>query len=216
MDNTELQNIWKAYDQKLDQLLAVNQVYALDLTRQKLHRQISRLYRPKWTAIIIGLPYALFLVIVTTIAFLAQAYFVAIGFGAIALITIFLLMNYFYHLHLINQVRNNEEVLSTQQQLSKLRLSSFHSLNMAVFQLPFWSICWISTEALKESPLLYGGINLIVFLLLSFIAYWLYQQLNTTNKPSKVRDFLLSGDEWEPILKAEEILEQLRAYERGG
>lgn len=214
MENIELQNIWKSYDRKLESMLAINKDIAVNLSRQKLNKQICRLYRPKWTAIIIGVPYTLLLIAVTTIASIAKAYFVAIGFGAISLIMIILLVHYLYQLYLISRVRNDEEVLSTQHQLSKLRISSFKSLNLAVFQLPFWSICWVSINALKESPFLYGGINLLIFLILSYLAYWLYQKLSYKNKKSKIRDFFLSGREWEPILKSAEILEQIKDYEK--
>jgi len=214
MENIELQNIWKSYDQKIESMLTINKEIAINLSRQKLNKQISRLYRPKWTAILIGVPYTLLLIVITTIAFIANAYFVAVGFGAISVIMTILLLNYFYQLYLISQVRNNEEVLSTQQQLSKLRISSFNSLNLAVFQLPFWSICWISIEALKESPFIYGGINLLVFLTLTYIAYWFFQKLSHKNRESEIRDFFLSGSEWEPILKSAEILQQIKEYEK--
>lgn len=214
MTNNELQNIWKSYDRKLEGMLAVNKDIAINLSRQKLNKQISRLYRPKWTAIIIGVPYTLLLIAVATIASIAKAYFVAIGFGIISLIMTILLGHYLYQLYLISRVRNDEEVLSTQYQLTKLRISSFKSLNLAVFQLPFWSICWVSINALKESPFIYGGINLLLFLILSYLAYWLYQKLSYKNKESKIRDFFLSGSEWVPILKSAEILEQIKEYEK--
>lgn len=214
MENIELQNIWKSYDRKLESMLAINKEIAVNLSRQKLNRQIGRLYRPKWTAIIIGVPYTLLLIAATTIASIAMAYFVAIGFGIISLIMTSVLLHYFYQLYLISQIRNDEEVLSTQHQLSKLRISSFKSLNVAVFQLPFWSVCWVSINALNESPFIYGGINLLIFLILSYLAHWLYKKLSYKNKESKVRDFFLSGSEWEPILKSAEILEQIKEYEK--
>ena len=213
MENIELKNIWKSYDQKISSMLEINKDIAINLSKQKLDKQISRLYRPKWTAVLIGIPYTILLIIITIIASIANAYLVAIGFGAISLIMAILLGNYFYQLYLISEIRNSDEVLSTQQQLSKLRISSFNSLNFAVFQLPFWSICWISIEALKESPLVYGGINLLLFLILGCISYWLFQKLSYNQKESKVRDFFLSGNEWEPILKSTEILEQIKEYE---
>lgn len=214
MENIELQNIWKSYDQKIQNMLAINRDIAINLSKQKLDKQISRLYRPKWSAVLIGLPYTILLSVVTIIAFNANAYLVAIGFGAISLIMVILLANYFYQLYLISEIRNSDEVLSTQQQLSKLRISSFNCLNFAVFQLPFWSICWISIEALKESPLVYGGINLLVFLILTYISYWLFQKLSYKQKESKIRNFFLSGSEWEPILKSAEILEQIKEFEK--
>ena len=214
MENIELQNIWKSYDQNILSMLEINKDIARNLSKQKLDKQISRLYRPKWTSVLIGVPYTILLIVITIIASIANAYLVAIGFGAISLIMAILLGNYFYKLYLISEIRNSDEVLSTQQQLSKLRISSFNSLNFAVFQLPFWSICWISIEALKESPLVYGGMNLLVFLILAYISYWLFQKFSYNQKESKVRNFFLSGSEWEPILKSTEILEQIKEYEK--
>lgn len=214
MENIELQNIWKSYDQKLESMLTINKDIAINLSRQKLNKQISRLYWPKLTAIIIGLPYTLLLIVIATITSLAKAYFMAIGFGVIALIMIVVLVFYLYQIYLISKIKRDEEVLATQQLLSKLRISSFNSLNLAVFQLPFWSICWISINGLKHSPFVYGGINLLIFLTLSYLAFWTYKKLSYKNKKSKVRDFFLSGSEWEPILKSAEILEQIKGYKK--
>lgn len=214
MENIELQNIWRSYDQKLENMLAVQKDIAIKISRQNLSNQISRLYRPKWTALLIGVPYTMLLIAVTTIAFIANAYVVATGFGAISLLMLIVLWHYMYQLFLISRVKNDEEVLSTQHQLSKLRISSFRSLNLAVFQIPFWSICWVSMDALKENPFIYGGFNLLMFIIFSYLAYWLYQQLSDKNKESKIRDFLHSGSEWEPILKSAEILEQIKEYEK--
>jgi len=214
MENIELQNIWKLYDQKIQSILSVNKEIAINLSKQKLEKQISRLYRPKWTAIVIGVPYTFLLIAITIIASVSKAYFVALGFGAISLIMAILLGNYFYQFYLINEIRNSDEIISTQQQLSKLKISSYNCLNFAVFQLPFWSICWISIEALKESPFVYGGINLLVFLILTFISFWLFKKMSYKHKESKIRNFFLSGSEWEPITKSAEILEQIKEFEK--
>ncbi len=214
MDNIELQHIWKSYDQKIQSVLTINKEIALNLSRQKLDKQIRKLNRPKWTGVLIGLPYTIFLIGITITAAISNAYFVAIGFGSISLIMAIVLGNYFYQLHLISEIRSSDDVLFTQEQLSKLRISSFRSLNFAVFQLPFWSVCWISIEALNASPFVYGGINLIVFLILTFISFWIFRKLSYKHKESKIRDFFLSGSEWEPIAKSAEILEQIKEYEK--
>lgn len=213
MEHLELQNIWKSYDQDFKSILAVNKDIAISLSRQKLNKQIGKLYRPKWTAVLIGIPYTIVLFVVTIVAAISEAYFVAFGFGAIALIMGFLLVNYFYQLYLISEIRNTDEVLTTQEQLSKLKISSFNCLNLAVFQLPFWTICWISIEALIESPFIYGGIHLLLFLSFAYVSYWLFQNMSYKHKESKIRDFFLSGSEWEPILKSSEILKQIKEYQ---
>ncbi len=214
MDTVELQHIWKSYDQKIQSMLTLNTEIALNLSRQKLDKQIRKLNRPKWTGVLIGVPYTILLIGITIAAAISDAYFVAMGFGAISLIMAIVLGNYFYQLHLISEIRSSDDVLFTQKQLSKLRISSFNALNFSVFQLPFWSVCWISIEALKASPYFYGGVNLIVFLILTFISFWLFKKLSAKHKESKIRDFFLSGSEWEPIAKSAEILEQIKEYEK--
>jgi hypothetical protein len=214
MKTIELENLWKSQNEKIDQLLTLNKEVAINLSKEKLNKQIGRMYRPKWTAVLIGVPYTILLIGITVTASLSGAFFVALGFGAIALIMAGLLLHYFQQLFLISQVRNNEEVLATQEKLSKLRISSFKSLNLAVAQLPFWSVCWMSLDALKENPWVYGGINLLVFLLLAGIAWWLYRKMSDPSQTSKIRDFFLSGREWEPILKSTEILEQIKELKK--
>lgn len=214
MENFDLQKVWKSHDQKIDLLLEINKELAINLTNQKLHKQMSRLYPSKWVAIFIGVPYTLFLLVITFFASMAQAYFVALGFGVISLIMIILLLCYGYQIFLIRQVKNSEDILSTQKQLSKLRISSFNCLILSIFQLPFWSICWMSFDAFKENPISYGGTNIFIFFLLSYIACFFYQKLSYKNGASKFRDFFLSGPEWEPIYKSTEILNQLEEYQK--
>ena len=71
----------------------------------------------------------------------------------------------------------------------------------------------MSVNALIESPKIYGGVNLIVFILLFLVSFWLFRKLSHENKDSKVRDFFLSEVEWEPIIKSTEILEQIKEYQ---
>ncbi|ARN77564.1 hypothetical protein BST97_05930 [Nonlabens spongiae] len=214
MENIELQNIWKSHDQKLEDMLAINKEIAVSVSKLKLDKQINRLYLPKWTALIIGIPYTAILIVITFIAFTAEAYLVTLGFGAIALIMTTILFAYVYQLYLIGKIKRDEGVLSTQKTLSQLRISSSKSLHRAIFQLPFWSICWISIDGLVENPVVYGGVNLIVFMALSYLSYWIYKKLNNVNGSSRIREFFYSGNEWDPIFKSAEILDQIKEYQK--
>jgi hypothetical protein len=214
MDNIALKQLWQSQNEKIDNLLSINKKIAVELAREKISKQLGKLYQPKLTAIFIGVPYTLLLVGITIIAFMAKAYFVTTGFGAISLIMMGLLGKYCYQLYLINKLRHNDEVISTQEQLSKLQLSSYQSVILAVFQLPFWALCWISLDALIESPLVYGGVNVLIFSLLTYLSYWLHKRLSPTHPDSKIRDFFFSGSEWEPIVKSAAILEQIKEYEQ--
>jgi len=184
MNENELKNIWEIQDQKIDSILSINKE-----------------------------SYTLILIFITIITFLSGAYIMTIGFGIIAFIMLFTIISYLYHIHLIRQISHTEDVIQTQEQLSKLKISSFNCIRLAIIQIPFWSICWISINALTESPILYGGINLLIFLALSFSSYWLYTELDTNKKNSKVRELFLSGSDWEPIEKSNQLLEQIKQYQ---
>jgi len=162
MKDNELLEIWKSNDQKLDQLLSLNQEFIHRMTKDRLKNTIERMHKPKRLALLVGLPYTLLLYAITLIAFKADGLFVVIGFGSISLIMTIIIIAYFYHIYLINQISNTQEIITAQRKLAKLKLSSFNITRLAIIQLPFWSICWMSLDALKNSPFLYGGVNLLI------------------------------------------------------
>ncbi len=212
MQDNELINLWKSYDQKMEETLSLNKRILYELTKGKLDKTLLTMRRPKITMVLIGIVYTLLLYLLTFIAYMAGGVFVMLGFGAIALLMTALIIFYCYQLHLIHQISNSDEIIFVQERLSRLRLSSFNCVRLAVLQLPFWSVCWISLDALKHSPFLYGSVNVLVFVGLTYLAYWLYSNISLQQPHSKISRFFLSGSGWEPIIKSRNLLEQLKAY----
>ena len=212
MNENELANIWKSYDQKLEQVLVLNKQLTMDLTKEKLNRTIVKLRRPKRNILFLGIPFTILLCFVTYVGFMSGGIFVTLGFGSISLIMITVIVLYFYHLYLINGIDNDENVHDVQRKLSKLKLSSYNVTRISILQLPFWSICWMSWDALQDSILLYGGVNLIVFLGLGYLAFRIYRSFDIHNLDSKVNKFFFSGSEWDPIIKSSQILDQLKEF----
>ena len=211
MNDKELLQLWNSYDQKLDQVLKLNQDMTMELTKNKLQSTINRMIWPKRLIFLLGMPYTLILLIITKITFESEAYVMSLSFGIISLTMLITLVSYIYHLFLISAINRDDSVRNVQERLAQLKLSSFALTRMTVFQLPFWSLCWFSINAFKNSPILYGGINIIIFLGLSLVAWWIYRSLG--NKESKISKMVFSGIEWEPLEKSSDILEQLKALE---
>lgn len=213
MQNDELINIWKSYDSKLDKVLSLNKKLIYELTKNNLRTTISTMKGPKSRMLLLGIPYTIFLYFISFIAFKAGGIFVTIGFGMISIIMSATIVGYLYQLQLVHHISRSQDIMAVQKKIAELKISTFNLARLAVLQLPFWSICWISFEALKNSPLWYGGINLIVFFGLTYLSYWLYKRISIDNRTSKVSQFFLSGVEWEPILKSSQILAQLKELE---
>lgn len=211
MKEIDLVNIWKSYDNKLDKVLTLNKEMAFALTKRKLNKTINRMIIPKSIFLLIGVPYTLLHCLITIITFKAEAYIMCFGFACIAIIMALTSFGYFYHLVLISKVNNAESISVVQKRVADLKVSSLKIARLSIMQLPFWSICWISISALIASPIVYGGVNLFIILLLSYISYYLYRRLN--EKSSKVSQLIFSGTEWTALIKSKEILDQLREYE---
>ncbi|MEM9919479.1 MAG: hypothetical protein AAF990_15355 [Bacteroidota bacterium] len=212
MNDKELLSIWKSYDQKMNDVLTLNKEVAYEITREKLHKTIRSLRLPKSLLLVLGAPYTFLLCFVSWIAFKAGAYIVAFGFGVIGLVMVGVIVGYIYHIYLISKINRAEKITEVQKGIAELKISSYNIARWVVVQLPFWSICWMSIEALKHSPFVYGGINLLLFLALSAVSYWLYQELHIDNTGSKVHKIFFSGSDWAPILKSTDLLEQLKGY----
>lgn len=213
MKDNELMSLWKSYDQKLDNVLSINKEIIYDITRKRLNATVGVMRRPKMTMLTLGIPYTILLYSITFFAYKAGGIFVTLGFGAISAIMTAIIIAYCYQLYLINQISRSQEVVDVQKKIAELKISSFNTARLSVIQLPFWAVCWVSLDAVKSSPVWYGGINLMVFLGLTYLSYWLYKRLSVRNTYAKVSRFFLSGKEWDPIIKASEILEQLKEYD---
>ncbi|GLR17466.1 hypothetical protein [Portibacter lacus] len=213
MNDNELINIWKSYDQKLDQVLTLNKKLTFNLTKDKLNKTINQLRTFKTSVIFLGIPYLVLLYAITAIAIKAGGYFVAAGFGAISIIMSIVMIAYIYQRFLIGQINKDDDVINVQAKLSALKISTFNTTKLAILQIPFWSVCWISINALRTSTFVYGGVNLLVFLAFCAVTVWLYRNLNIDKMENKVNQFFFSGIEWDPIIKSTEILDQLKEYE---
>lgn len=212
MNTNKLSEVWNSENEKMDAALGLKTEHILALTRQKVKLQMQRLYGPKIRALIFGLPYSIVLGCIAVFSYLSEAYLVSFGFAAIALFSLVLNGLYLHQLFLIRQVKRSEGILTTQRKIAQLKISSYQCIFAAVFQIPFWTICWMSVDALIDSPLIYGGVHLVLFALASYGAYWIYRSVGAENQTSRIRNFFLSGREWEPIQKAADVLRQTEEY----
>lgn len=153
MKDQELLNLWKSYDQKLEEvLLFLNKEIVKRITLKKLSNTILGLKNPKRAMLLFVILSSIILYFITFISTKAGGKFVTIGFGVISMIMTLIIFGYLYQFYLISQISKSLEVIEVQKKLIKLKLSSFNLTRLAIVQLPFWSICWMSMDAFLSSP----------------------------------------------------------------
>ncbi len=205
MEDKELQNIWKSLDKKIDTLLAFNKEILIDMEEKKVMKEIAKLKPVKYLGIIIGFPWVIFLYSATTIGIISGGFFFPLSFGIIAVVTTIALSIYIYHLVLINRIDRTDSVIQVQERIAEIRRSDMIGVKVALLQLPFWSIFWLDVH--PDSAYIF--IHLFIFILFSILTYVMIKGIRMDNMNSKWVKFLFSGNEWQSLDKASDILSQI-------
>jgi len=209
MQDKDILNLWKNYDKKLDRVLTLNQQLTEEVTKMKAKSILARAKPIKYFALFLGIPWVIFLIILTIGGILSGGIFFPLSFGIIALINLYLLWASLYHLVLIHQIDHSDSVIKVQEKLATIKASEFKVARIAFLQIPFWSTFFLSLDML-------GGLSVGSWLLvliptigLSFLSIWLYKNIQPENINRSWMKLLFSGRDWEPVINAMALLEEI-------
>ena len=94
MNDIELKNIWKNYDEKLEKVIACNESLVKEVTKLKVESSLAKAKPIKIFALAIGIPWVIILYSLFILGCLSGAVFFAISFGAIAIINTIVIVTY--------------------------------------------------------------------------------------------------------------------------
>jgi len=209
----ELKAVWKAYDNKLNKLMELNLQTFKQLQVQKAKSKVEGL-TPKIIGLILGQVWVLFLGSFAFLALSKMQLFFAVSVGAIMLITIIAMIAYIRDIALIYQLNNDEDITATQKKLAMLQSSAINTVRISVLQLPFYTTFFITMHILSN-----GSVPFLLFLafligMFTFMAIWLYSNINYKNIDKKWLRTLLKGSGWESTVKAMEFLNQVDEFKK--
>ncbi len=218
MNQTEILNIWKAYDKKLDETLLLNKVLTTEVIKLKTKSLLSSMKPIKVFTIFIGL---LWVFVVGTIvgnlflyAYSSVTLFFLISAGIQILLTSIALVIYLYQLHLIQQVDITEPLVKTQKRLTSLKSSTLWVSRILFLQLPLWTTFYLSESMFRSGNMFYILINGTVTILFTFLAVWLFINIRFENRDKKWFKLIFEGKEWTPVMKAMELNHQIENFEK--
>ena len=221
MEDVTLQNLWKQYDQQLQESRLLNlQAWALNkqsfamLQTQKAKSKLNRLATfKKWViALGIGLVVLFCWLIFNTITW--QGIFFNISLGMIALFTLVAVIAYIRQVLLIQRIDESNSIVDTQQNLALLQSSTLRITGILWLQMPFYC-----TMSLTPSMFVYGGlkawvISIVVTGLFTFAAIWLYKNIHYKNRHKKWFKLLFNNLEWTYVTKAIEYLDEIEKFKK--
>lgn len=211
-----LKELWRSYNQKVEENLVLNQKNAADISKMKVNSLLSSMKPTKVFALIVGFIWVIAIGSMTinmfVYAYHKASLFLLYSAAIQVLLTILAMGIYIYQLTLIHNVDIDEPILSTQEKLARLKTSTLWVTRLLFLQLPVWTTFYLSESILVNGDtilLLFQGIITLTF---TFAAIWLFLNIKYENRNKKWFRLIFNGKEWQPILKSMELLEQIDDY----
>ena len=212
MEDTEIINLWKSYDKKLEENLLFNRKNAEDITKIKVQSFLSSMKPMKIFIILTSIVWVVFVDILIFNIFAVASPFFLVSAAIHVLLTKLAIGIYLYQLILIYQVDINEPVLATQEKLVWLRSSTLWISRLLFLQLPVWTTFWWNEVMLREWNVFQWLVTGSVTLAFAIAAIWLFFNIKYENRDKKWFRLLFTGIEWNPVVKSMELLSQIDEY----
>ena len=216
MEDTEIINLWKSYDKKLNENLLLNRKNVEEIIKMKAQSLLSTMKPIKIFTVLVGIFWVgLGIIVLSKIYFYAfveaNKFFlfsatIQVGLTAIALFI------YLYQLILIYQVDVSEAILETQEKLASLKSSTLWVARILFLQLPVWTTFYCNESMLENGNAFLYMVQAAVTLSFTFVAVWLFRNIKYENRDKKWFRIIFNGNEWNAVIKSMELLSQIDEY----
>lgn len=214
MENIEIINLWKQYDEKLEKSLSLNKKILTELQQQKAKNALRGSFRVKLWTVILGLAYVSMLIYFLAFSFSFANIYLKVSVGLHALVCLIATISYTCQLVQIRQIDNAENIVQMQHKLARLQASTVNIVAVLCLQLPVFSSFNITDHLIYQTPLNFWFIQVPIMILFTVVAIWLYRIIDIKNMDKKWFKLMFYGDDWSSIIKAGRFLREVETFER--
>ena len=212
MDSNNINQLWKLYEQRLDETLLLNVENATAITRLKVNSLLASMKPAKIFAILVGLAWVIFLDSAIIHYFHSASLFLLVPAILLSLLNKLAIGVYLYQLVLIHQADISQPILVTQEKLAKLKSSILWIARLLFLQLPLWTVFyWNNSMWQNGHPFLFV-LQAIVTIAFTWLAIWLFRNINYANRNKKWFRIIFGGKEWQPVIQSMELLDQVMDF----
>jgi hypothetical protein len=212
MNEIDLKNIWQSSNEKLELSLQIAHQNTDEITRIKVNSLLFSMRPVKVFGLLAGILWIIFVDSLIISLWNSASIFFLVSAGIQVLLTKLAIGVYLYQLYLIRQVDLSEPVLFSQERLSKLKSSTLWVTRILFLQLPVWTTFSLHADILNNGNIVLLTIQGIITLLSVYAAVWLFLNIKYENRDKKWFRWLFHSKEWDPILKAMELIKQIDEY----
>jgi len=212
MEELEIKKLWTMYDKRLNENLVFNTRNAEQITHLKIQSVLSSMKPLKFTGIILGILWVLFVGNLILKGIYTASYFFLVSAGLQVLVSILAIGVYVYQLYLINDIDITGSVLITQEKIARIRASTLLIVRLIFLVIPVFTTFYLTSDMFTKENTLLWVVQSAVTMSFTFTGIWLFIHINYENRDKKWFKLLFSGREWNPIIKSSELLAQIKEY----
>jgi len=219
MKDTELKNLLRVYNNKLEEARILNQQsWVLNykcfetLQTKKIRSKLTGLLAIKIVAVILGIIWILFLGVLLYGNQLTNTYF-TVSVVMVMLFSCLAVAVYIKHIVLLKQIDYSESITDTQKKLAVLQASTIQIVRILFLQSPFYTT-WFWSQQWIMSGSSFWLISLPITILFTILAIWLYKNISLKNVGTKRGRWLMSGPEFSYIVKAKVFLDEIEEFKK--
>lgn len=214
MENTDVINLWKSYDKKLEENLVFNRKNAADITKLKVQSLLQSMKPLKIFTIFIGFLWISFIDTLIISSFhIGSSYFLISAIIQVVL-TKLAIGIYLYQLILIHTIDISGPILNTQEKLSRLKSSTLWVTRLLFLQLPVWTTFYLNENMLTNGNIWLYMLQFLVTVSFLYIAIWLFFSIKYENRDKKWFRLIFEGKEWTQVLKSIELYEEIEEFKQ--
>lgn len=214
MDNLEIINLWKKYDEKLEKTLSINHKLITELQHQKAKNALRPAKNYKIIAVIVGLTYASLIAYFLYHIYPIASIFLNISVAIHFFVTVIAIAMYIRQLVLISEIDQSENIVQMQQKMAKLQSSTIKVIGICFLQMPVFATFNITFKMINETPLNFWLIQIPIVALFMFAGIWLFKNINMRNMDKKWFKIMFCGSEWSAILRSGKFLKEIEYFEK--
>jgi hypothetical protein len=214
MENIEIINLWKQYDEKLEKSLSLNQKIIAELQQQKAKNALRPARNYKYIAVLVGIIYAAMITFFLYHLHPIASFFINISVVIHLIVTMVAIAMYIHQIVLINQIDCTENIMDMQYKMAKLKSSTLKVIGVCFLQFPVFATWNINFELINNRPLAFWLIQVPIVVLFTYIGIWFYRNINIHNIEKRWFRMMFWGSEWQSILKAGKFLKEIENFEK--
>lgn len=214
MENTDILNLWKSYDKKLEESLILNKKNADEITKLKVQSLLKTMRPLKLFIIITGIIWVIFVDVLIINFFHTASPFLLISALIHVLLTKLAIGIYLYQVILIYQVDISQPVLATQDKLVRLKSSTLWVARLSFLQLPVWTIFYWNKSMFENGNFGLYAIQFMVTVSFVVLSVWLFFNIKYENRNKKWFQLIISGMEWNPVIKSMELYREVEEFKQ--